>query len=211
MSFHERLKELRTESGMSQKEFAASLNVSPSKYNKWENGVNAPDFETISGLAAHFNVSVDYLFGRTPYRNQEEINNLNDTDFFDEHDALYAINVSKEIVNLSRDILQTYDDYDAGLENDLLNNFVRTLRIVVECYRDEFLPTFKACKSAIKGGDPDAAVSEYINRTYRLCMNNVNLFSEQTTEAVDSLGKRVGRELSEKYGDDRISRMFPNE
>lgn len=65
-SFHERLKELRTESGMSQKEFAASLNVSPSKYNKWENGVNAPDLETISSLATHFNVSVDYLFGRTP-------------------------------------------------------------------------------------------------------------------------------------------------
>ena len=64
-SFHERLKELRIKSGMSQKEFAASLNVSPAKYNKWENGVNAPNIETISSLATHFNVSVDYLFGRT--------------------------------------------------------------------------------------------------------------------------------------------------
>jgi len=34
-----------------------------SKYNKWENGANRPDYETVCQLAKYFDVTTDYLLG----------------------------------------------------------------------------------------------------------------------------------------------------
>lgn len=68
MIFSERLLHLRKESGLNQKGFAAQLGVEPSKYNKWENGVNCPDYETICALADYFHTSTDYLLGHTNVR-----------------------------------------------------------------------------------------------------------------------------------------------
>ena len=65
MTFHERITKLRKETGLNQKEFAAKHNIEPSKYNKWEKGKSAPDLETMCSLAGIFNVTLDYLAGRT--------------------------------------------------------------------------------------------------------------------------------------------------
>ena len=45
--FGERLIEMRKEKGLSQKECAAAFGVDASKYNKWENEKNSPDYETV--------------------------------------------------------------------------------------------------------------------------------------------------------------------
>ena len=71
-SFSLRLKGLRCEKGLSQKACAAELNVGSAKYNRWENGTNSPDYETVVMLADYFDVSVDFLFGRTQNRNFAE-------------------------------------------------------------------------------------------------------------------------------------------
>lgn len=71
MNFSERLLLLRKESGLNQKEFAAQLGVEPSKYNKWENGVNCPNYETVCMLADYFHTSTDYLLGHTEARYPE--------------------------------------------------------------------------------------------------------------------------------------------
>ena len=65
MIFNERITELRKATGLSQKEFAEKHNITSSKYNKWENGKSVPDLETIGSLADIFNVTIDYLAGRT--------------------------------------------------------------------------------------------------------------------------------------------------
>ena len=65
MKLNERLLELRKASGKSQKECADELGVSNSKYNKWENGVNSPDYETLCELARFYNTTTDYLLGMT--------------------------------------------------------------------------------------------------------------------------------------------------
>lgn len=71
MVFGDRLAQIRRETGMNQKEFAESIGVESSKYNKWENGKNSPDFATVCRLAEHFNTTTDYLLGRTNARNSE--------------------------------------------------------------------------------------------------------------------------------------------
>ena len=71
MAFCDRLAVLRKESGMNQKDFAASIGVEASKYNKWETGANRPDYETVCMLAGLFKTSTDYLLGLTCARQPE--------------------------------------------------------------------------------------------------------------------------------------------
>lgn len=62
MEIGNKIKELRTELGITQEELSKALNVSSQAVSKWENG-GLPDIELIPGLAKYFNVTTDYLFG----------------------------------------------------------------------------------------------------------------------------------------------------
>ena len=61
----ERLKILRNNRDISQRDLARSLNVSPSTIAQYETGKRTPDADTLNALAQYFDVSVDYLLGRT--------------------------------------------------------------------------------------------------------------------------------------------------
>lgn len=63
--FAQRLKQLREEKGLSQRELARQINIAHSTLGMYEIGEREPDFDTVSRLAAFFNTSVDYLLGRT--------------------------------------------------------------------------------------------------------------------------------------------------
>ena len=63
--FSERLKELREEAGLSQKELAEKLNniVSSSAIGFWELGKREPSFSMVMAVARFFNVTLEYLAG----------------------------------------------------------------------------------------------------------------------------------------------------
>ncbi|AEE96927.1 helix-turn-helix domain-containing protein [Mahella australiensis] len=65
---YERLVELRKERKMTQEELANVLGISRSALSLYETDKRQPDFQTICRLADFFNVSVDYLLGRTDDR-----------------------------------------------------------------------------------------------------------------------------------------------
>ena len=60
-----RLRELRKLRSLTQKEVAQAINVSAQSYGYYENWINKPDPETLIKLADFFEVSVDYLIGRS--------------------------------------------------------------------------------------------------------------------------------------------------
>ena len=62
-----RLKELRRQTGISQKQLADVIQISQQSVNKYENHDVQPDFDTLMRLASYFNVSVDYLIGFSDY------------------------------------------------------------------------------------------------------------------------------------------------
>lgn len=65
----EKLKALRNEMGISQASLADTLGLSQQAIGKWETGNSEPDTDMLIKLASLFNVSVDYLLGRTEDRN----------------------------------------------------------------------------------------------------------------------------------------------
>ena len=59
------IKNLREDNDLRQKEVAAELNVSQNTYSQYENGVIELTASNLVKLAEFYNVSVDYLLGRT--------------------------------------------------------------------------------------------------------------------------------------------------
>jgi len=60
-----RLKELREGKKISQSKLAEFANTNQSSINRYENGKTTPPPETLLWYADYFNVSLDYIYGRT--------------------------------------------------------------------------------------------------------------------------------------------------
>lgn len=63
IKFNIRLKELRLEAGLTQKDLANAIEVGRTTISEYESGKIVPKQEGLLKLANHFNVSVDYLTG----------------------------------------------------------------------------------------------------------------------------------------------------
>ena len=63
-----RIRDLRQDMDLSQKEFAKLLGMSQTGYSKYETGENAIPTEILIKLADIHHTSVDYLLGRTNKR-----------------------------------------------------------------------------------------------------------------------------------------------
>lgn len=68
MEFWERLRELRAEMGETQTQVAQEIGITPRQYQGLEAGSSLPSYKSFLALADHFNVSLDYLSGRTDQR-----------------------------------------------------------------------------------------------------------------------------------------------
>lgn len=66
MTNGERIKYLREKNGFTQKDIATKLGVEPAAISKYELDMREPNIEAIKKLSTIFNVSIDYLLGRTP-------------------------------------------------------------------------------------------------------------------------------------------------
>lgn len=68
MPFPEILRELREKKGFTQQQLADTLHLSKNAVSHYEKGINMPNLDTIQKIADIFDVSVDYLLGRTSVR-----------------------------------------------------------------------------------------------------------------------------------------------
>jgi len=65
--FKQRLRELRTEKGITRKQLADFLFVSERLISYWENGKRECGFDMLIKIAGYFNVTIDYLLGTTNF------------------------------------------------------------------------------------------------------------------------------------------------
>ena len=66
----ERLKTLRLEAKLTQKEISNQLKISQSTYSDWEKGKMKP--KNIQKISDFFNISTDYLLGNTDIKNRKQ-------------------------------------------------------------------------------------------------------------------------------------------
>lgn len=63
--FATRFKKLKQESGLSAAKLGTALGLSQQTVSTLENGTRSPSFEVLIAISDYFNVSIDYLCGRT--------------------------------------------------------------------------------------------------------------------------------------------------
>ncbi|MBB4075071.1 transcriptional regulator with XRE-family HTH domain [Anoxybacillus voinovskiensis] len=80
------LKYLRKQQNWTQEDVAQRLNMSRSQISKWETGETLPDLQSLEKLSDLYDVSIDFLIGRRPSKQQllREVNRLYATDKVDE-------------------------------------------------------------------------------------------------------------------------------
>ena len=69
--FNERLRSLRKSKRLTMKDLAKLIDLSEPTISGYESGTRKPDIDTLNRLADIFNVSVDYLLGRSNKKNKD--------------------------------------------------------------------------------------------------------------------------------------------
>lgn len=105
MSFGKRLKKLRLKKNLTQAELAKILKIGESTVSFYEANKREPDYEMLKRIADFFNVSVDYLLGRTDYDKHSETIAAHRTD--DPMDDLPA-EARRSLEDFKRYILDKY-------------------------------------------------------------------------------------------------------
>lgn len=108
MSFGTILKKLRQDNNLTQDELAKKIETSRSNIANYENDKNMPSVDILEKLAKLFNVTIDYLLGKSTIRNPE--------------DYKYAYNRPKEAEGLSdeevNDALRFYKEMKKKIEGE---------------------------------------------------------------------------------------------
>ena len=105
MRMGEILAELRKDKNLKQKDLAELLNLSIGTISNYETGSHEPDFATLNILADFFQVSTDYMLGRTnlPY----DISRLNEPLF----DNITISDLVNTLLNMSPEDLASTIEY----------------------------------------------------------------------------------------------------
>ena len=62
-----KIAELRKMAGLSQRKLAEEIGTSQANLSRWEQGLNEPSIMECWRLAEYFNVTIDYLSGKSDY------------------------------------------------------------------------------------------------------------------------------------------------
>lgn len=107
-----RIRELRMENNLTQKQLGEKINVTKVSICCYENGTRMPSLETLIDLSEVFNVKIDYLLGR-------------DSFVIADNDSEYSLKISKEEIIFIKEI-RRYDK----LYKDIIANPKRMVELI---------------------------------------------------------------------------------
>lgn len=71
MYYYQRIRDIREDNDMTQKQVAQILGITTQQYQLYESGKREMPTHLFILLADHYEVSIDYLVGRVRYRNKK--------------------------------------------------------------------------------------------------------------------------------------------
>ena len=103
MNFGKKLKSLRNQTNMTQKDLADKLNISRQAVKKWEKGVGLPDIENLTKISYVFNTTidqlVDYKFESIEYENETIVEKID--------------KANSKFKNVDKFVLKRFSDVDS--------------------------------------------------------------------------------------------------
>jgi len=121
------IKELRKDKGITQEELGKIIGVTTSMVGMYETNARKPSYEVLSKIAEYFDVSTDYLLGKTPFKNESEayysisiasikylLDNKEEIPEYYSIDAaldyMYENKVSEDMINYCSSLLHKFDN-----------------------------------------------------------------------------------------------------
>lgn len=97
MNLADRLKNLRSENNLTQKQVAEKLSISYQQYQRWENSIKIPKIDNLTKLSRVFGVSISYLVCETDVRSLFELEEI-----FEE----LSESEQNQVIEYAREVLQ---------------------------------------------------------------------------------------------------------
>ncbi|UNK17623.1 helix-turn-helix domain-containing protein [Paenibacillus sp. N3/727] len=97
MNYGNRIAELREKRGWTQEELATTVGITRAALSHYEKNRRKPDFETLTHLADRFDVTIDYLIGRTKLEKMNmdpDVREFVDDLELSDHDLLERFNLT---------------------------------------------------------------------------------------------------------------------
>lgn len=121
MTFGQVLKKLRNENHLTQSQLAAKINLSKANISKYESDSVEPNLETLNAIAELFNVSVDYLLGKSSIRDRTK-KNISDAE---------ATEILKRKF-IQHGIIKEGED----ISDDQLDDYFKKLSTIIDAFKD---------------------------------------------------------------------------
>ena len=109
----DRIKQLRKQKGLTQKEMAEAVGVGVSTIAMWESGKRTPSFKLLNDLSDLFDKSIDYILGTSDNDRSPKLNDA-------QVEQLGTWEIQSELIDILRQYLQL-DEYGKMNVRSLLN------------------------------------------------------------------------------------------
>lgn len=133
MNISNRLVQLRKEHNLSREELSKKIGVSYSTVSKYETGSREPDLDMINRLAELFDVTTDYLIGRSDHPKSELGKKLKKAR---SDSGLKQIDAAAKL-DISNGTLSGYERNYRDPDTDILNRMARLYKVSVDWLLDE--------------------------------------------------------------------------
>ena len=198
-----RIKTLREEKGMSQAELAAALGCSRMTINNYEAEKRIPDIEFAMNLANYFDVTVEYLSGRTEFRDKDDIEIT-----VQKAEQLVQI-IEKLPQSESQRMLSYFQEVlEKAKENELeksiifaLSNCFIQLRKTLDGYenlqKSIVPPIVELRRRKVPESQIRLAVKDKENAIYQYSFEAMQIISDVLKSFTDEMKKSLGRSVEE--------------
>lgn len=175
MGLNQRIRSLRNEKGMTQKELSKILEIGESTLAHYERGDRQPDYKTLDRIARFFNVTADYLLERTDQKNVYDNQN---PDYYLE----WAYSIALEHIDFSKRLKET----------ETFKSFEEAIEIISEFNR--FIQAKETLTEAVENNpniDRDyVAFRKMSDATAKLDGIRLSILLEKTVEDLKSLTEK---------------------
>ena len=188
--FSHRLKELRQEKGISQKDLAEELGMARTTIANYEQDTRFPDQRTLCKIADFFNISLDYLLGRidVPINAQSSSSdNLLDITQFTEDNSY---------IDLANEYMENLLSGKTDLAAEIVFDSIKKGISVKDIYQDIFTPTLRQIGTLWETNQINVADEHFFTSATRTIMSQLTpYFSSQYKEDYTLLATSVNGEL----------------
>lgn len=183
-SFGDILKRLREERNLSQQDLADALGTTPQSIGRYEQNKREPNFDLLLKICDFFDVSTDFLLGKSEARNAP-IDNLTsllssyDSEYFKQALINYPSEFKEPILKLITDLSLAFADLEYPINVDKLFVLASILNAIEEVL---------LCKTPISKNMSEDDINQLIQRCFfqqGIIQNTCNIFFKHLLTSKD--------------------------